>query len=426
VLINPPSPWLIDDRTSMPLGLLSIASYVEHVLQRPVELIDRAGGTASPIPAGHRFYGLTSATPQWPIVRELIKEIRRATPEATILVGGPHPTALPWPCLDDGADVVVLGEGETQVGQILNGASFDQIEGVVTRETRVATRAPRILDLDALPFPARERVSGYQKHTVVASRGCPFGCAFCCSETIWGRRVVTRSVPNVMAEVDELVARYGARFIVFQDETFGLKREWLARFCQEVARREVEWGIQTRAKLCTPELAIQLSAAGCREVSLGIESGSAAMLRRYRKGSPEENLSAIRNLRHAGLRCRGYFIVGLPGETETTVAETERFLGQAIAAGLTAAILGPYIPYPGCSLFVEGRPRDQRFERYYHYGSKAAGHGRAIGEDAERIRRWNDRLQTRLGELNEFVRYEHLQKRASAVPRAELNEAAHG
>jgi len=424
VLINPPSPWLIDDRTSMPLGLLYIASHVEQVVGYPVELVDRSGRSDTPIPAGRRFYGLTAATPQWPGVRGLIQQIRAATPEATIIVGGPHPTALPQPCLNEGCDVVVIGEGETQMEQLLQGVAPHTIEGAVTRHSPRVIHAPRIENLDALPFPARDRVMGYQKHTIITSRGCPFRCAFCCSETIWGRRVVTRSVQNVIAEVDHMIAMQGARFIVFQDETFGLKRGWLEQFCEQIAQRDVEWGIQTRAQLCTPEFAARVHDAGCREVSLGIESGSAAMLRRYGKSTPQANLDAIRTLHRAGLRCRGYFIVGLPGETEFSVDETERFLTQAMSRGLTGAIVGPYVPYPGCSLSASQQGPDLRYERYYHYGSKEAGHGSAIGEHAERIRRWNDRLQATLGQLNEFVRYEQLRKRLPAVRRRLAASAA--
>ena len=108
------------------------------------------------------------------------------------------------------------------------------------------------------------------------------------------------------------------------------------------------------------------------------------------------------------MNCRGFFIVGLPGETEETIDETEKFIIKAMKLGLTRAILGPYVPYPGCELYRMQKDRSNDFAQYYHVSSKEYGYGNTVVENGEQIIKWKNRLQNTLGKINEYTRYEKL------------------
>lgn len=393
LLINPPSPWLIDDKSSMPLGILYLASYIRETLKYPMGFIDLAGKNNAAIPGQHRYYGITSVTPQWPIVKKIIEDIKKETPEAKIIVGGAHPSALPHRCLEEGADYAVIGEGERSIEKILNG------------EKNQIVKSERIEDLDTLPFPARELVEGYKKNVVICSRGCPFACKFCCTKKMWGG-VKIRSVRNVISEIDDIIKKSKTDFFMIQDETFGFNKKWADEFCEEISKRKIKWGVQTRARICTPEFLEKVKKSGCVDISLGIESGSRKMLKLYSKDTPELNLEAISNIAGAGLKCRGFFIAGLPGETEETIAETEEFIIKAKRAGLAMSIAAAFIPYPGCELYDMQKNKNDDFGAYYHFSNKEYGYGNAVTEDREQILKWKDRLQNVMGESNEFMRLE--------------------
>lgn len=187
-LVNPPSPFLIDDKVFPPLGIL----YVEAVLEssgHDVEMVDLSG-----LPRGKwsrklekarqaELWGITFTTPQFPYavsIRDIIKEIDK---DAKIVAGGAHPTADPASCIPF-FDSVVVGEGERAVPRL--------IQNIENMPKLVQT--PPIENLDEVPFPARHlididsyhySIDGKKTTNIITSRGCPYNCAFCCK--IWGR-----------------------------------------------------------------------------------------------------------------------------------------------------------------------------------------------------------------------------------------------
>ena len=394
LLINPPSPELVDDKTSVPLGILYIASFVRKI-GYPIKFVDFAGNNDAKLEYNHKYYGFTSVTPQWSFVHQKIKEIKNHNSNAIIIVGGPHPTALPEACLNDGADIVVVGEGETAIEEILMKNNHSSI-----------IRSERITNLDFIPFPARDLLDGYKKHTIVCSRGCPFSCKFCGSPNIWGNRVVSRSVKNVENEIDELILQYKIDYLGIRDETFGMNKQWALDFCEMIKRKRISWEVQTRSTLCTVNFLSIMKDAGCVFVSLGIESGSKKMLQNIlKKETPEDNLQAIRNLKEAQINCRGFFIVGLPGETDETVEETEKFILEAKKIGLTNISLFTFVPFPGSQFYKESYKHvNSHFDNYYLITKTGKGSVVEI-HDKNKITKWNEKLSIVVNDANDVKRY---------------------
>src|SRR5208283_1071054 len=181
--------------------------------------------------------------------------------------------------------------------------------------------------LDELPFVDRSlyNLPRYTHHSMLASRGCPHHCAFCCNYTGTVRNdgVAVRWHENVIAEMEHLRDTYQAREIFFADDIFLLRKPDILQFCHAAAHRRpgVNWIGQMRADKVDPEVAAALAEAGCQRVYFGVESGSDTILRDAKKGMTKDQLrrgvgAAIK----AGLRAKTGWIYGLPGSLEDQYA----------------------------------------------------------------------------------------------------------
>lgn len=315
-LIHPRSEFLIDDAVMPPLGLWYLAASIRK-LRHEVIICDLALGDS--IPKDANVYGITGTSPQAEGMRSLIEQVFCTVPKARIIAGGPHASLNPGEVLSYGCHAVVVGEGEEVIGEVLDG-----VTGVVA--------SPRIVDLDSLPFPDRTHarrykyaIDGRPATTMMTSRGCPHGCAFCC-KTI-GRKLCSRSVENILAEVKYLKDEVGFDALMFFDDTLGLREGHLTDLCEGMASTGVIWRCFMRGGEITEFLAKILSVSGCVEVGVGVESGSDRILSNIQKGETVSEIErGVRLLRHEGVRVKGFFIVGLPGENDQSLSETEKFL----------------------------------------------------------------------------------------------------
>jgi radical SAM superfamily enzyme YgiQ (UPF0313 family) len=297
------------------------------------------------------------------IVARLAKEINK---RVIVIVGGPHPTAVGSQILtDQNIDIVVKGEGEMAIVELLNaitkGESFGKINGILFRKGDDVIETPDrelIKDLDSLCFPhqyAHEVLIDFHKHpksafkNILATRGCPYHCFFCGSNCVWGRKTRFRSVESVTNEIKSL-QKMGTKRIEFVDDTFGIDKEYTHRLCDSLIRNcpRIRWDCETRVDLVDEELLIHMKRAGCHSVFLGIESGNNEILRKIRKGiTIEQALSALKTIKKHGIRLTAFFIIGTPWETEDTLNDT------FVAMQKTKGILGYSIftPYPGTEAF---------------------------------------------------------------------------
>ena len=338
-LINPKTGVMISDSVFPPLGLW-YASAALRAEGWEVTVADMAFDDA--IPDDADVYGITGTSPQAERIERLVPLIWTINPQARIVVGGPHATLAPDEVLGYGCDAVLRGEAEEEIDYLFRDTEWRDIAA-----------AERIEALDDLPFPDRRQawryrysIDGLPATMMMTSRGCPHRCAFCSKPL--GNRVYMRSVENIMMEAREIkTAGFGA--IMFVDDTLGLDRERLGRLCGELGSESLVWRCLMRGDQVTPEIARAMRDGGCVEVGIGIESGSERILKNIQKGETIEQIrEAIGTLRTAGIRVKGFFIVGLPGEDWGSLRETEEFLLQTRLDDVDFTILSLY---PGSPIY---------------------------------------------------------------------------
>ena len=270
---------------------------------------------------------------------------------ATLVCGSDasdHPEAY----LENGADVVIVGEGEDTLTAVLDRVTgrvsgpLGAVDGIVTRDgdTKAVVRtSPRAVmtDIDRLPFPAWDLVDvgryrarwlsrhGYFVMNMVTTRGCPYHCNWC-AKPIWGQRYTARRPEQVAAELLELTGRCRPDRIWFADDILGLEPGWMTRYADEVARVQarVPFKCQSRVDLLLRAGEIESFArAGAHTVWVGAESGSQRVLDAMEKGTRVEQIGeATRRLRAAGIRVGFFLQFGYPGERWEDIEATRRMV----------------------------------------------------------------------------------------------------
>ena len=280
----------------------------------------------------------------------------------TIVLGGAHPTALPEEAIEH-ADCVIRGEAEWTFPKVLDSG---KVEGIIEPLTPDS--------LDALPEPARwqldldtyaeagEELAGFSYRTlgVITSRGCPFKCNFCINSE---REAPLRfhGAERVVAELKYLVERHHIQSVAFYDELMATDMKRFRAICEAIVENGldgIKWECQMHARTVRPDILPMMKRAGCIQIAIGFESGSQRVLDTVNKSATiEQNTEAARYAHEAGLRVRGCFIVGTPGETRDDVLLTERFIKRA---KIDFASVHYVTPLPGTALFeqVKGRVRD--------------------------------------------------------------------
>ncbi len=277
----------------------------------------------------------------------LNERLKRLLPDAVSIVGGPHPTFFPEVIERDGVDVVVIGEGEAAFGDFLTcverGIAYTHVpnlwvdtgEGVVRNALR-----PLVQDLDRIAFPDRTLYARHFRNMilktpfVLTGRGCPYHCSYCFNHAYnrlysSEKRIVRRrSVENVIAELEAILARFPVEIFIFQDDCFVLNPRWVRSFCEAYAERiRKPFHCHLRANLVTPEVTRNLAGAGCISIKMAIESADDeirnTVLRRGMTRGQMRRACAL--VRQAGIRLVTQNIIGNPGETIEGAMETLRF-----------------------------------------------------------------------------------------------------
>jgi len=316
-----------------------------------------------------QLIGISTITQQFPHAAAASRVARAACPRALVVMGGVHPSFTDEETLAACPEVDAVVRGETE-GMALDLAAAAAGERELASVPSVSYRGPGgevrrtpspepPQDLDALPFPARHLfpMDRYQARTsygsVCTARGCPGRCLFCVSWVFMGSRYRTRSIDNVMDEVEsELLGRYGYRSMYIVDDTFTLSRERTLEFCSALVRRGLgmEWACNTRADCLDDELLDAMRESGCKKLMLGLESTHESTLKLLRKNITAEQVRRATEMCHRhGIVVNLAFMLGLPGETPQMMKESIDFVAS-INLGPRQEIT-PLSPYPGSELF---------------------------------------------------------------------------
>ena len=237
-------------------------------------------------------------------------------------------------------DMIIRGESEETFRDIVRGGEQAGVPGLVWRGPAGAVLNPDrpfLDDLDSLPFPSRHLIDNrrYMRPDtrqplgiIKVSRGCPYHCFYCLATPVSGRVVRKRSPANILAEVRQCVEQHGIRHFIFWADHFTFDGRWVLDLCKTFINADlgITWSANARADTIDREMVQAMKRAGCKAVSIGIESGSQDILDRTGKGITLGRIrQAVRLLKDAQLTTLGYFLFGLPWETRESSEETIRF-----------------------------------------------------------------------------------------------------
>ena len=339
--------------------------------------------------------GVTAMTNNYHAAEAMIAQLK-ARIGCPVILGGPHATLFPEDlAADPNIDYVVVGEGEETQSELVellqrtemepDGEQLSAIQGLCYfGDYGVVRTAPRplIKDLDALPLPARHLYeldryplyapNGERMVTILASRGCPYNCSYC-FKGIVGRTYRQRSAESVLAEIVSLIDAYGYRNFYFIDDLFTQSPRFLRAITTQIieAGLDIRWECLARVDRVTPELLELMYRSGCRELHFGIETGNPDILESLGKGITMEQVrKAVRWTSDVGIMAKGYFMLGLPNDTDETMQQTIQFASEL---ELDEAMFSLTTPFPGTRLWdelVERRPDleyNRDFSKAFYY-----------------------------------------------------------
>jgi anaerobic magnesium-protoporphyrin IX monomethyl ester cyclase len=325
--------------------------------------------------------GLTATTPMVKQALHLASNLREQG--RLIVMGGPHASNRPDEILTtDAVDMVVRGEGELVLAQVIEHLNrkrdWRSVDGISFKNGNriIHNQRPALIEnLDILPFPARQLFNqerfleiGYQRFKdrgawILSSRGCPNACSFCASREIWGQKWRTRSSENIIKEIMQVVSDFGADRINFADDTFTVSRKRIMEFCRMMTdnRVEVNWGCNIRVDTVDRSLLGLMKSAGCRDIWIGVESGSTRILKSIRKDIELVSVKRVfKWARDMGLKRRGYFMLGIPGETFEDILMTEKLVEELEPDSLAFTF---FTPFPGCQAFQTQKEQGFDFDQ---------------------------------------------------------------
>lgn len=372
-----------------PLGILYLSSHL-RLKGFAVEIYDTTFGSRQ------ELLGILQGGPPSVIgiggnlmTRRSVLDITAAARAAgwTVVLGGPEPANYPAEYLDAGADVIVEGEAEVTMEELLpalrsrDQSALERVNGIWFRRsdgsiTRTAARA-LIPDLDGQPWPDRERIdmSRYlkvwrERHgggsvSVITARGCPYHCRWC-SHSTFGKTHRRRSPRGVADEVEWILDRYQPEMLWMADDVFTIHPGWILEYATEMKRRglRVPFECITRADRLDARMAAALAELGCFRVWIGSESGSQRVLDAMQRGVTVAQVrEAVRLSREQGIQTGMFLMWGYEGEEP---ADIEATIEHVQACRPDVFLTTVSYPIKGTPYYSEVEPRLVRQQDFAH------------------------------------------------------------
>ena len=366
---------------SPPLGLGFIATYVRDQTDCEVQIID-------PIPQGLEeqdvleeaaeadFVGLPTFTDIRFQCFDFAKKVKETNPKCTLIAGGVHAFFLDRLIFDHYPfiDVVVRGEGEESVTEIVQGQPSESIAGITWKNRKgqviknparalVKNIDPLYIDYELLPdmslykpdIEAPIDLKKLKTAYMIESRGCPFKCTYCANQH-WQGLWRAVSPARTVEKMSHLVDKYHIEYFRFYDDLFTADKKRVLEFCRILKQRKL--GVRFRVLIrgnTSRDILEALKEAGCESVGLGIESGSDKMLKKIRKGvTRRQIINTIGICKELKLWVVGSFIVSLPSEGKKDFRET-----LSLASLPDTFMTNVLHLFPGTPLFDELKTRGE-------------------------------------------------------------------
>jgi len=265
----------------------------------------------------------------------------------TVVLGGPESANYPSEYLASGADVVVVGEGEATMTELLPALAargphaLHAVRGIVFRdETGVSVRTrerPKIVDLDSIPWPDRGQIDqaryvdvwrerhGMGSVNMITARGCPYKCNWC-SHAVFGYTHRRRSYVDCASELEQIMHTYRPDQVWYADDVFTISHPWLYGYAQELKRRNLRVPFETISRadrMMKEEVFATLADMGCYRIWIGSESGSQRILDAMERGVKVEQVAWVaRAAKRYGIQVGMFLMWGYPGEEIADIAAT--------------------------------------------------------------------------------------------------------
>ncbi len=345
---------------------------------------------------------------------------------AVVVLGGPEPENYAEEYLDRGADIIVSGEGELTLEELiphLNRCGLAHLECIrglhfKNEDGQVIFTGPRaqIGDLDAQPFPERSAIDlerylktwkthhGVRSVSLITARGCPYTCSWC-SHSVYGRSHRRRSPGNVADEIEVIRDDYHPDQLWYADDVFTIHQKWLERFSAELKRRKLNYPFETitREDRLNKTVIRTLAEMGCYRLWIGAESGSQRILDAMdRRTDAARMREMIRLVKEHGIRAGTFIMVGYEGETWDDITSTANHLRDAVPDDVLTTL-----SYP-----IKGTPYyEQVADRIIYRRSWEQGSDRDVDIRGRRSRRFYDHAQRWLHANAELAKLAHGEKR---------------
>lgn len=360
-----------------PLGILSIAAVLEQN-GIDVQIIDCYGLPSTTeslvekiLAIAPDVVGFSCTTSSFLEGNRIAEAIKASRPEIVTVFGGAHACTIGSPLLDSfpAIDYLVIGEGEMTMLELVKSGfrHVEDIAGVAFRVNGKGTLSSTrdlIKNLDDLPFPAYHLLPQFPQRynlplfsyptapntSIISSRGCPYSCSYC-DRSVFSSGFRFNSPEYIIEHMAMLNRKYGIRHVFFYDDLFTFDRKRVARFCElkEEKKLQVTYNCIARLEHVDAELLALLKGSGCWQVNFGIESGDPEVLKKHRKFFGLDEVGRkLKMVRDAGMRVKGLFMIGLPGEDEEAIRRT---IDYALSLPLEEINVTKFTPFPGAPVY---------------------------------------------------------------------------
>ena len=321
------------------------------------------------------FFSITNSTIFQDL--EIVNTIKTLNPNTKIILKGSLFFNAPEPVIKQldlkNVEALIGGESDFIISKLINSIiknneGIENINGIFYKTPNDKNVWKRTQfnsweqDLDSLPFPDREAMNNYlylrpdtgePQATITTSRGCGAKCTYCLTPVISGTKIRYRTPENIYQELYECYHKHGIKNFFFKSDTFTMNKHWVIELCEKITNSDlqgkIEWVANSRVNPLELETLKAMKKAGCWLVAYGFESGSEETLIKIRKGATiNHNLLARKMTEEAGLKCYGFFLIGLPWENETHLNATKKHIFDLNCDFIELHIA---VPYHGTNLY---------------------------------------------------------------------------
>ncbi|MBC8495035.1 cobalamin B12-binding domain-containing protein [archaeon] len=362
-----------------PMGICILASVIMkyglkcRIIDSEVERLDFNKIISRINALSPRYVCMSANTITINSANKIIAYLKEKKPHTQIILGGPHITAAPvetfekYPLLD----IAVIGESEETLLELIKAKeekkSYKKIKGIIYRDNKkivLTEKRELIKDLNKLPFPSWNLLPNIAKNyepplfsfqnkpscSLVTSRGCPGQCIFCV-KNIFGFKFRSYNSSYMVGMVEYLIKKYDMKDFLFDDDIFTCSKIRVKNFSEKLIKKniDVSWSCNTRADAVDEDLLRIMSKSGCWQISYGIESGSQRVLDALKKKTtPKKIRDALHWTKKAGIKTKGFLMVGNPLESKQTLNET---LNLILTSELDDMQFTFFTPLPGTESF---------------------------------------------------------------------------